>query len=44
MVPRFTQVVCERMYARYYDATLQLTWNLGIGASGEMYGPDEHDE
>ncbi len=35
---------CERMYARYSDGVLQLKWNLGIAASGDIVGPSEYDE
>lgn len=35
---------CERMYARYSDVVLQLKWDLGVAASGQILGPDEYDE
>lgn len=34
----------ERMYVRYWDAVLQLKWDLGIGAFGELHDPSEYDE
>ncbi len=35
---------CEGLWARYSDAVLELKWDLGIGASGELYGPDAYAE
>lgn len=35
---------CEALWARYSDAVLELKWELGLGASGELYGPDAYAE
>jgi hypothetical protein len=31
---------CEALWRRYSDGVLQLKWDLGIGASGELFGSD----
>lgn len=35
---------CEALWARYSDAVLELKRELGIAASGELYGPAAYDE
>ena len=35
---------CEALWRRYSDAVLELKWELGLGAAGELLGPDAYDE